>query len=78
MMNLLSRLFGGAAPTIYEARASDPAAIAAHFLATLWGGLLVQLLLGVREAPSEKEIKARAHAAAQAILTLYAPARTGD
>jgi AcrR family transcriptional regulator len=55
----------------------DPAAIAAHFLATLWGGLLVQLLLGVRAAPSEKEIEARADAATQAILTLYAPARTG-
>src|SRR5262249_51225847 len=56
----------------------DPAVIAAHFLATLWGGLLIQLLLGVREAPSEKEIEARAHAATQAILTLYAPAHTGD
>jgi AcrR family transcriptional regulator len=58
--------------------AGDPATIAAHFIATLWGSLLIQMLLGVRKAPSEKEIEARAHAAAQAILTLYAPARTGD
>jgi AcrR family transcriptional regulator len=57
--------------------AGDPAAIAAHFLATLWGTLLIQLLLCVREAPSEEEINARAHAAAQSLLTLYAPAR-GD
>jgi AcrR family transcriptional regulator len=58
--------------------AGDPAAIAAHFLATLWGGLLVQLLLGVREAPAEKEVESRAHAATQAILALYAPARTSE
>jgi hypothetical protein len=34
-------------------------------------------LLGVREAPTAQEIDSRAHAATQAILTLYAPARTG-
>jgi AcrR family transcriptional regulator len=51
----------------------DPAAIAAHFLATLWGGLLIQLLLGVREAPSADEIDARARAAKDATLKLYAP-----
>jgi AcrR family transcriptional regulator len=56
--------------------AGDPAAIAAHFLATLWGTLLIQLLLCVREAPSAQEIDARANAATDAILTLYAPART--
>src|SRR5262249_329265 len=53
----------------------DPAAIAAHFLATLWGGLLIQLLLGVRAAPSEQEIEARARAATDAILALYSSAR---
>ena len=58
--------------------AGAPAAIAAHFLATLWGGLLIQLLLGVREAPSPQEIEARAHAATRAILTLCAPARNGN
>jgi AcrR family transcriptional regulator len=55
--------------------AGDPAAIAAHFLAILWGGLLIQLLLRVREAPSADEIEARAHAAMRALLTLYPPAR---
>jgi AcrR family transcriptional regulator len=58
--------------------AGDPATIAAHFLAALWGTLLIQLLLRVREAPSAKEIDARAHAAADAILTLYAPARASE
>jgi len=56
----------------------DPAAMAAHFLATLWGGLLIQLLLRVREAPSAEEIEARAGAAAEALLTLHAPARAGQ
>jgi AcrR family transcriptional regulator len=57
--------------------AGDPAAMAAHFIATLWGGLLVQLLLRVREAPGTQEIEARAHAATDTILTLYAPPRAG-
>jgi AcrR family transcriptional regulator len=54
--------------------AGDPATIAAHFLATLWGSLLIQLLLRVREAPTAQEIKSRAHAATRATLTLYARA----
>ena len=57
--------------------AGDPAAMAAHFLATLWGSLLIQLLLRVREAPSAQEIESRAHAATQALLTLCAPPRAG-
>jgi len=56
----------------------DPAAMAAHFLAILWGGLLIQLLLRVREAPSTDEIDTRARAATDAALKLYAPLRTGD
>src|SRR5262249_52061021 len=32
--------------------AGDPAAMAAHFLGALWGGLLIQLLLRVREVPT--------------------------
>lgn len=53
--------------------AGDPAVMAAHFLAILWGGgLLMQLLLRLREPPGEGEIKARAQAAVQALLTLYA------
>jgi len=56
--------------------AGDPAVIAAHFLALLWGGLLIQLLLRVRDAPGAQEIEARAHAAMRAVVTLYAPARS--
>ena len=56
--------------------AGDPAAMAAQFLAVLWGGgLLIQLLLRVREPPSEEEIKSRAQAATRALLALYAPVR---
>jgi AcrR family transcriptional regulator len=51
----------------------DPAVMAAHFLAMLWGGLLIQLLLRVRDAPSAEEIESRARAATRALLTLYAP-----
>jgi AcrR family transcriptional regulator len=54
--------------------AGDPAVMAAHFLAILWGGLLIQLLLRVRDAPSAEEIEARAHVSTRALLTLYAPA----
>jgi AcrR family transcriptional regulator len=49
----------------------DPAAMAAHFLAVLWGGLLIQLLLRVRDAPTPDEIESRARTATEAILTLY-------
>jgi AcrR family transcriptional regulator len=56
----------------------DPAAMAAHFLATLWGGLLIQLLLRVRDAPAADEIDARARAATDATLKLYGPVTTGD
>jgi AcrR family transcriptional regulator len=57
--------------------AGDPAAMATHFLATLWGGLLIQLLLRVREAPTADEIDARARTATEATLKLYAPVRSG-
>ena len=56
----------------------DPAAMAAHFLATLWGGLLIQLLLRVRDAPTPDEIDSRARAATEAMLTLYPPPRADD
>ena len=58
--------------------AGDPAAMAAHFLAVLWGGLLIQLLLRVREAPTPDEIESRARAATEAILTLYPPPRAAE
>lgn len=55
--------------------AGDPAVMATHFLAILWGGLLTQLLLRVRDAPGAEEIESRAQAATRALLTLYPPAR---
>lgn len=58
--------------------AGDPAGMAAHFLALLWGGLLIQLLLGVRDAPAPDEIEARARAATEATLALHAPPRAHD
>jgi AcrR family transcriptional regulator len=55
--------------------AGDPAAMATHFLAVLWGGLLIQLLLRVRDAPTPDEMDSRARAATKALLTLYPPPR---
>ena len=55
--------------------AGDPVAIATHFLAVLWGGLLIQLLLRVRHAPTPDEMDSRARAATKALLTLYPPPR---
>ncbi len=46
----------------------DPAAMAERFFALLWGGLLMQLLLRVHEAPGPEEIAARARAATEAIV----------
>jgi AcrR family transcriptional regulator len=56
--------------------AGDPAAMATHFTALLWGGLLIQLLLRVRDAPTPDEIESRARSATEAMLALYAPARS--
>jgi len=58
--------------------AGDPPAMAAHFLAVLWGGLLIQLLLRVRDGPTPDEIGLRARAATEAILTLYPPPRAAE
>jgi hypothetical protein len=58
--------------------AGDPAAMAAHFLAVLWGGLLIQLLLQVRDAPKPNEIESRARFATEAILTLCPPPRAAE
>jgi AcrR family transcriptional regulator len=55
--------------------AGDPAVMATNFLAVLCGGLLIQLLLRVRDAPTPDEIDSRARAATEAILTLYPPPR---
>jgi AcrR family transcriptional regulator len=58
--------------------AGDPAAMAAQFLAMLWGGLLIQLLLRVRDAPASAEMESRARAATGAVLMLYPPPRAGN
>jgi AcrR family transcriptional regulator len=58
--------------------AGDPAAMATNFLALLWGGSLIQLLLRVRDAPTADEVTSRARAATDAILTLYPPPRSSE
>lgn len=56
--------------------AGDPATMAAQFLDALWGGLLVQLLLRVSDAPTAEEIEQRAQAATAALL--HRPSRADD
>ena len=58
--------------------AGNPAAMAAHFLATLGGTLLIQLLLRVRNAPTADEIESRARTASEALILFYPPPRPGD
>jgi AcrR family transcriptional regulator len=58
--------------------AGNPAAMATHFLATLEGGLLIQLLLRVRDAPTAGEIESRARTATESLILLYPPPRRGD
>jgi AcrR family transcriptional regulator len=48
-----------------------PAEIAAHFAGLLWGDVILELLLGVGEAPDAREITRRARAAAAALLQVY-------
>ncbi|HEV2300497.1 MAG TPA: TetR/AcrR family transcriptional regulator [Stellaceae bacterium] len=55
--------------------AGEPTEMATLFLALLWEGLLVSLLLGVAAAPGPAEIAQRAQKAAAAFLRLFpAPA----
>jgi AcrR family transcriptional regulator len=58
--------------------AGNPAAMAAHFLASLGGTLLIQLLLRVRDAPTAGEIESRARTASESLILLYPPPRRGD
>jgi hypothetical protein len=51
-------------------RAGDPGALAARYLAVLWGDLMIQLLMRVREAPNEREIEVRARAATETLMAL--------
>jgi AcrR family transcriptional regulator len=58
--------------------AGNPAAMATHFLTTLGGALLIQLLLRVRDAPTAGEIESRARSASESLILLYPPPRSGD
>jgi AcrR family transcriptional regulator len=51
----------------------DPAEMAEHFTALLWGNLMVGLLLRVADAPNPNEIERRAREATTAFLRLYPP-----
>jgi AcrR family transcriptional regulator len=55
----------------------EPAEMADHFVALLWGNRMLGLLLGVAERPSASEIAARAATATAALLRLYPP-ETGE
>jgi AcrR family transcriptional regulator len=48
--------------------AGDPAALAARYLAVLWGDLLIRLLMRVCKAPTEREILVRARAATEVLI----------
>jgi AcrR family transcriptional regulator len=53
----------------------DPAVIVDHFMALLWGELLLNLLLGLAPRPSAPQLARRAREATAAIVRLYgAPA----
>ena len=47
----------------------DPAALASHYIAVLGADLLIRLLMRVREAPTEREIEARARAATEILIS---------
>jgi transcriptional repressor AefR-like protein len=55
-------------------RAGAPRALAARYLAVLWGDLMIGLLMRVREAPNEREIEVRARAATETLMALPLPA----
>ena len=50
-----------------------PAEIAATFAGLLWGDVMLELLLGVRQAPDAREVARRARSAAMAVMQLYPP-----
>jgi AcrR family transcriptional regulator len=50
--------------------AGDPDVLAGRYFAALLGGLQIQLLLRVRQAPSKREIDARARAATETLMAL--------
>jgi AefR-like transcriptional repressor, C-terminal domain len=48
--------------------AGDPAVLAVRFFAVLAGDLLIRLLMRVREAPTQREMLARARAATEMLM----------
>ena len=48
--------------------AGDPRALAACYIAVLWGDLLIRLLMRVRQAPTKREIEIRARAAMETLM----------
>jgi AcrR family transcriptional regulator len=46
----------------------DPGVLVARFFSALAGDLLIRLLMRVRKAPTEEEVSARAHAAAETVM----------
>jgi hypothetical protein len=50
--------------------AGDPALLTARYTTTLWGDLLIRLLMRVHEAPTEREIVARGRAATEMLVPL--------
>jgi AcrR family transcriptional regulator len=55
----------------------DPAAMMDDFFALLWGGLLIELLMGVTPPPSPGALARRAQRATTKFLELYSPHRAG-
>jgi AcrR family transcriptional regulator len=49
----------------------EPAEMAAQFFGLLWGNLMLGLLLGIAERPTQREIDRRAEAASNAFLRAY-------
>ncbi len=56
---------------------ANPGRMAAQFMALLWEGLMVNLLLGVAERPDPGEVRRRARDAADAVLRLHAKVEPG-
>jgi AcrR family transcriptional regulator len=48
--------------------AGDPAVLTGRYIAELWGDLLIRLLMRVREAPTEREMVARARSATEILI----------
>jgi hypothetical protein len=48
--------------------AGDPALLTARYITVLWGDLLIRLLMRVREAPTQREMLARARAATEMLM----------